>query len=185
MTHASEIDLARSIPCMLFWEDCEYLYELAQVGGNLVELGCWKGCSTAIILQATQPFGGHLTSVDCFVPFPGNHWEAATADEWRDQLLGIGLTPPELLEMTSQKASAKYYNWIDFLFIDASHGYEQVLNDLELWTPKVKVGGRLAMHDYGSHPGVRLAADEWLAKEKGWERIGLKGIVLGLRKNDP
>ena len=37
---------------------------------------------------------------------------------------------------------------IDFIFIDGNHSYEYVLEDLENYYPKVKIGGILCGDDY-------------------------------------
>jgi predicted O-methyltransferase YrrM len=37
---------------------------------------------------------------------------------------------------------------VDFVYIDASHEYEDVKNDLEWWFPKIIKGGLLCGHDY-------------------------------------
>lgn len=50
----------------------------------------------------------------------------------------------------------------DFVFIDASHEYEDVRDDLVAWYPKVKSGGVLAGHDY-HWPGVSRAVKEFTA----------------------
>ena len=36
---------------------------------------------------------------------------------------------------------------IDFLFIDADHSYEAVKADWNGWSPKVRKGGYIALHD--------------------------------------
>jgi len=56
---------------------------------------------------------------------------------------------------------------LDFVFIDASHEYEDVKNDIKAWLPKVKKNGILAGHDYYTgeqnyHPGVKKAVHECL-----------------------
>lgn len=53
-------------------------------------------------------------------------------------------------------------NSISFLFIDADHSYEGVLEDIELWLPKVAEGGVIAGHDY-DWTGVKKAVDEKFA----------------------
>lgn len=51
---------------------------------------------------------------------------------------------------------------LDFVFIDADHSYEGCMADIVAWAPKVKTGGLISGHDYGSkdHPGVKKAVDE-------------------------
>jgi predicted O-methyltransferase YrrM len=53
----------------------------------------------------------------------------------------------------------------DLVFIDADHTEEWVSRDLAAWMPKVKRGGVIAGHDYGSRnwPGVRIAVDRFFA----------------------
>jgi hypothetical protein len=64
---------------------------------------------------------------------------------------------------------------IDFVFIDASHEYEDVKNDINTWLPKVKKDGILAGHDYyvdeyDYFPGVKKAVDELLENFSTSER---------------
>lgn len=59
---------------------------------------------------------------------------------------------------------------LDFVYVDARHDYESVLEDLAAWHPKVRPGGVFAGHDYidGKFPagifGVRSAVDEFFAE---------------------
>ena len=51
--------------------------------------------------------------------------------------------------MSSVKAATKFKdNSIDFLFLDAGHEYEDIIEDMTAWYPKVKPGGIIAGHDY-------------------------------------
>lgn len=51
---------------------------------------------------------------------------------------------------------------LDFVFIDAGHGYEAVTADIRDWAPKVRPSGCLIGHDYdpARNPGVVRAVDE-------------------------
>lgn len=53
------------------------------------------------------------------------------------------------------------YN-MDFVYIDGNHRYEYVKKDIELYYPKVKIGGVLAGHDFKSgEAGVKRAVEEY------------------------
>jgi len=62
---------------------------------------------------------------------------------------------------------------LDWVYIDASHDYESVLEDLYNWAPKVKKGGIITGHDYifpiGGWPGVKPALDEYFEDDVGIE----------------
>lgn len=53
------------------------------------------------------------------------------------------------LHMKTAEAASKVGNEsLDFVFIDAHHTYESVVNDVNLWAPKVKKAGIISGHDY-------------------------------------
>jgi len=64
---------------------------------------------------------------------------------------------------------------LDFVYLDARHDYDSVLEDLHAWEPKVKVGGLVAGHDFlrgkmnGVPFGVKLAVRHYF-KERGYRR---------------
>jgi len=65
------------------------------------------------------------------------------------------------LEMSKQVEDGS----LDFIFIDASHMYEEVKQDILHWAPKVKPSGWIMGHDYCDRwDGVRRAVDELLGK---------------------
>lgn len=58
---------------------------------------------------------------------------------------------------------------LDFVYIDANHGYESCYEDIKAWHAKVKVGGIISGHDYGNMKGkpedrygVIRAVDQWV-----------------------
>lgn len=53
------------------------------------------------------------------------------------------------IRATSKVASRLFAdNSLDFVYIDANHAYDFVVEDIELWFPKLKKGGLFAGHDY-------------------------------------
>ena len=66
-------------------------------------------------------------------------------------------------------------NSLDFVFIDAGHEYEDLIEDIDCWYPKVKVGGHIMGHDI-NQPQVRKAVNQklgegtwnWAKKQKIW-----------------
>ena len=62
------------------------------------------------------------------------------------------MQPPKLFENES----------LDFIFIDACHDYECVVDDLNAWFPKLKKNGIIAGHDYyAGFYGVEKAVNEF------------------------
>ncbi len=51
---------------------------------------------------------------------------------------------------------------LDFVFIDASHGYDDVKADVLGWRPHLREGGLLVLHDAGVFEGVDRVLEELL-----------------------
>ena len=67
------------------------------------------------------------------------------------------------IRKTSEEASKDFEdNSLDFIFIDAAHDYENVINDLKCWFPKLKKNGHIAGHDFSDRwPWVKKAVIEF------------------------
>jgi predicted O-methyltransferase YrrM len=68
----------------------------------------------------------------------------------------------EIIKNDSLLESKNYDNeYFDIVYIDASHEYELVLDDINHWLPKVKKGGIICGDDYIlGWPGVMRAVNE-------------------------
>lgn len=53
-----------------------------------------------------------------------------------------------IVRETSEDASVIVPNELDMIFIDGDHTYKAVMQDLELWIPKIKPGGIISGHDF-------------------------------------
>ena len=61
---------------------------------------------------------------------------------------------------------------LDFVFIDGAHDYTSVVEDINLWLPKVKNGGILGGHDYSlKFFGVIEAVNNTI----GYDKISVRG----------
>jgi hypothetical protein len=74
---------------------------------------------------------------------------------------------------TSRQAAAGFRDRsLDFVYLDARHYREALLEDLDLWAPKIRPGGILAGHDYldGTLPSgrfeVKTTVDQWAAAKR-------------------
>jgi len=56
-------------------------------------------------------------------------------------------------------------NQLDWVWIDANHLYQPVLDDMNAWWRTVKNGGIFSGHDY-YFPGVNKAVKEWMAEKQ-------------------
>lgn len=140
-------------------------------GSKFVEVGSWKGKSSAYM---AVEIANSNKQIDFYC---ADTWEGSVEHKDNPDLKNLyeifieNMNPVKdfyiPLKMTSIEASEKFQDRsLDFVFIDASHEYEDVKNDINVWIKKVKIGGVLAGHDYyPDHPdwgGVFPAVNELL-----------------------
>lgn len=149
------------------------IVEQCQNGSKIVEVGSWKGRSTSYM--AVEIYNSKK-DIEFYCV---DTWEGGPDHQGREELSDLyniflhNMKPVEgyytPLKKTSLDASKEFEdNSLDFVFIDASHEYEDVKNDIMAWLSKVKPGGILAGHDYYPEesfdwfPGVKRAVNECL-----------------------
>jgi len=81
---------------------------------------------------------------------------------------------------------------LDFVFIDGSHHYEDVLQDYNLYLPKVCVGGLIFLHDSrmnrggpGFHVGPSKLADDIISNDTRVELIDEAFSLTCFKKKGP
>lgn len=140
---------------------------------TFVEIGCKEGRTTGFILKHVPD--SRVIAIDPWIanPAPKNgdatredyeKWDFAKieAEFWEN--LGEHKDRCYMSRNTSEQAALNDFQippLSDMVFIDALHDYESVKRDIQLWWPRVRVGGMLAGHDF-SHkwPGVERAVAE-------------------------
>lgn len=70
-------------------------------------------------------------------------------------------------KMTSEEAASEFEDKsLDFVFLDGDHQTEKIRLDLKLWIPKIRNGGIITGHDYGSRcHGIKIAILEVFKEE--------------------
>lgn len=77
----------------------------------------------------------------------------------------------EFIRKSSEEASRLFPDeYFDFIYIDANHSYDAVMNDLKNWYPKIKKNGIFCGHDYEDNEtarfGVKSAVDSFFNEKK-------------------
>jgi hypothetical protein len=133
-----------------------------------VEVGSWAGTSSHAILQ------GGAEQLFCVDHWGGNQEDAmwnADTDIWTPKKafgqfctnMGALLLDRVIpLVGTSRQWALAWpkEKQIDFVYIDASHEYESVNEDILLWSKLVRPGGVMAGHDWDVYEGVNQAVTE-------------------------
>lgn len=125
-----------------------YLYRTTlKLGiGNYANLGVFRGGSTGCIAHGLKELGGgKVYGIDWFQGKNGaDHKEKIQA-----VFDGRGLSPytelcqGDINEWVERLKDTKF----KFIFVDASHQYENVVEDFNAWSPLVEPGGLIAFHD--------------------------------------
>lgn len=152
------------------WFDFENVYRRAvednQDGALFIEIGSWKGKSTVFmaveILNSKKKI--RLDCIDAWsdkVDLAIKAYELDTEEAF--ERFKVNTSQFDFINyhrLTSVEASKLYEpESADFIYIDGSHGYDNVKQDIKVWYPIVKSGGVLAGHD-AKHIDVKRALED-------------------------
>ena len=155
----------------LFLNEAFALYSAARNAAEadsnavIVEIGSWKGRSTIALAMGLRDGGGsgrvsaidpHTGEPDRLAPGP-----PVTVAEFNNNIERAGIEHKvELMLITSHLARPRFQQAsVDVLFVDGSHQYDDVLQDIQEWQSSLKPGGVVAFND-PSAPGVYRALRE-------------------------
>lgn len=158
----------------------DWLAEQAARHQTIVELGVWKGRSTACLAEHTA---GTVFAIDHFHGSRKGRstvHSQATTTEGRAELIAettanlkefIDAGKLYLIEQSGDVAATILQDVLrhrpaDMVFIDADHDYEAISGDIRTYRPLLRPGGLLCGHDVGWE-GVDRAINELLP---GWKR---------------
>jgi predicted O-methyltransferase YrrM len=162
------------------WFDFSDIYDeavnKASDGDSMLEIGCYMGKSTAYLCERIKLSGKKidLHVVDLFDTssifqselyngiIKGEHTLEQIFDINMEQL---GFKPTKYKGLSNQMPTKFKDDFFSMIFIDGSHDYKSVIEDMELYYPKLKSGGIFAGHDYTQRDiGVIQAVNEFTQK---------------------
>jgi len=123
------------------------------LNGKGVELGTFNGEFSKVILES---WGGYLYMVDVWRPLSDEEYDDMSNHKnhinaysnamgnirgYEDRAFMMRMKGEFAVDLFQDES-------LDFVYIDANHTYEGVMDDIKLWFPKVKKGGLLLGHDY-------------------------------------
>lgn len=143
-----------------------------------VELGVWKGETFKYLIRNCEKLT--LTGVDLYAPqednigpekwTPGENGHPWDHDRYYQDMINFCSVFSDrakiIKDYTTSAANMFDDESIDFVFIDADHGFEGCLRDITAWAPKVKKNGYVIGHDI-HFPSVSLAVSNYFG-EKSW-----------------
>jgi len=146
--------------------------------GDGVEVGVFEGSYSEVLLRTSQLKTLYLVDI----------WEQVPTDEYHKPGKPCGRTGEQILNSIMRNFDKLYpgryrpirkpsveastvfvYGSLDFVYIDADHSYQAVMDDIAAWLPKVKPGGVIAGHDYKCPAVHRAVLDSF-------RPIGLKPV---------
>lgn len=171
------------------WFNFQDVYQLAvekvQSPAKFVEVGAFKGQSTAFMCVEII---NSYKNIDFFVV---DHWEGSKEHQDRPDVKNGRLYQDftQNLEMVKEcyfplripsvEASEHFVDRsLDFVFIDGSHEYEDVIADLCSWGPKIKEGGLFCGHDV-TMTGVKEALESYCSVDGiSYKRISINSWII-------
>jgi predicted O-methyltransferase YrrM len=130
---------------------------------NIAEIGVYKGRGTAIwnVMLINNNVDYNYYAIDHFL---GSSEHISSFDYYTTALENLKPIEDKInIIKNDSKTESKNYpdEYFDVVYIDASHEYEYVKEDILHWYPKVKKGGIISGDDYIlGWPGVMQAVDE-------------------------
>ncbi len=193
------LDAAEQIDGWTSRDELLTLYGLAfNAPGPIVEIGSWRGRSTAAL--ALGSMAGGKQQVFAVDPFIGPQVAAratsldhdptgipCSAEILRANLDAAGINGQvKIVAKPSYEALEDLPSEISLLFIDGSHAYEDVCRDIDTYLPRLKVGGFLVLHDvmWTDTDVIRAVEDKIRTRPNQLRIVGQIDSAMVVRKVD-
>lgn len=121
------------------------------------EVGVKRGDYSEMLCQGIPRL--HLLCIDDYRPTPKYDWDSVEAFFViaRKRLIDYDT---DFIKKSSQQAADEDVpnESLDFVYIDADHTFDSIMQDIIIWHQKVRIGGIISGHDY-DNPEVKAAVD--------------------------
>lgn len=150
--------------------DRKGMYSMLAEKGYTVgcEVGVFQGQNAQLLLDTIPNLKLYL--VDPYVAYSYTNkrrsnkwkWHQPTMDTIRHKALKQLANSNVVWLMQPSKIASRYFDdgFLDFVYIDGNHSFDDVMQDILEWSPKVRKGGCITGHDYGIR-AVRAAVDTY------------------------
>ncbi len=180
---AQRLAQLQAIPGRCSERECRLVAHLATMapsGGEIVEIGAFKGRVTGWLVEAAQMRPDHpaVASID------PHGWGTRLDFEKTVAELGLADRGLRVHYADSRELGRTWSTPIIFLWIDGSHEYDDVRQDIANFTPFVVREGLIAFDDSagGTFPEVERAITEWEAGQSNFKRIATLRNVAVFRR---
>ena len=117
---------------------------------KIAEIGVYKGRGTSIwnVILINSSINYEYIAIDHFM---GSDEHEKGIDYYNMALTSLEPILDKIKVVKNDSISeSKNYNdsYFDIVYIDASHDYNSVMNDIKSWLPKIKKGGVMCGDDY-------------------------------------
>ena len=172
------------IPGWMSEVELYWLSQQAKRHDSIVEVGSWRGRSSYALAKNCP---GRVICVD---HFNGGDCDKVSVQAGKDvkrdflrHMKSFMGKKAFLVEKTSLEAAKMCNERVDMVFIDGSHDYESVRNDILAWLPKTKV--LLCGHDF-FYDDVKKAVQSIFGKDAktGYGGIWYVEVARGVGKID-
>ena len=169
-------------------DELGFLLNDCHLAGEGAEIGVFRGEYSLTLLSTWQGKTLHLVDPWCYLE--GYHDGCLASDAENEirmsetqERLKYYIGRYQIHRRTSVDAAQEFENGsLDFVYVDANHEYEHIVQDLKTWLPKIRQGGILSGHDFfdGTNVngiyGVKSAVEEFAQRHQ---------LSFSLTQDDP
>jgi hypothetical protein len=169
---AGDLVNVMSVEGALTAAEAKLLYNAAECirDGCIVEIGSWRGRSTAALAYGSRAgYGVPVYAVEPHERFRdvlgGEYLGTGDRAAFMQNMLRLGLTDIVRLVNLSSECIASWPDVVGLLWVDGDHRYMGVKRDLNIWLPYLRPDATIVFHD-STNPRIGpIASGQWERQE--------------------